>query len=88
MGPNKLNGFKCEFIRPARLSPDLCERTTSYLGDIPRGKKAAGTAKLNADPEERPQTGEPDRLSNMLIEHVKAMTDNTPKSIKWMDIKK
>jgi hypothetical protein len=36
----------------------------------------------------RTRTGQPDRLSNALIEHVKARTDNTLSSIEREDLKK
>ncbi len=58
------------------------------LHQLFQGKQKASTTKWNADPEARPQLGELDRLSNVLIEHIKAMTDNTLKSIKWEDLMK
>ena len=48
--------------------------------------KQKGRTEPNADPQTR--TGEPDELSNTLIEHVKAMTDSTLKTIEREDTKK
>jgi hypothetical protein len=53
--------------------------------EIFQGKQKA-RAEPNADA--RATTGEPDRLSNALIEHVKAMTDSTLKNIEREDLKK
>jgi hypothetical protein len=48
----------------------------------------ARTVEPNVDPEAKPQTGEPHRLSNVLIEHVKAMTDSTLNGITQYSVSK
>jgi hypothetical protein len=56
--------------------------------EIFQGKQNTRTSDPNVNPNARPQTDTPDRLSNALIEHVKAMTDSTLKSIEQEDLKK
>jgi hypothetical protein len=56
--------------------------------EIFQGKQNSRTSNPNVDYNARPQTETPDRLSNALIEHVKAMTDSTLKSIEREDLKK
>jgi hypothetical protein len=55
--------------------------------EILQGEQKERT-KPNANPEARPIPGEPDRLSNALIKHVKAMTNSMLKSIGQEDLKK
>jgi hypothetical protein len=56
--------------------------------EIFQGKQNSRISNPNVDYNARPQTETPDRLSNALIEHVKAMTESTLKSIEREDLKK
>jgi hypothetical protein len=55
--------------------------------EIFQGKQSSRTSASNVDRNAR-QTETPDRQSNALTEHVKAMTDSTLKSIEREDLKK